>query len=402
MYVYNFAFPNTYLGDVNLSRKTQTEIDQFLTTRSLDSVDIEVNTRIYSFSYEDLGILFYKEKALSEIFEPNQHPFFRYAKFLSASSTERIIPPPLTFSQDFYEMLDAAEFTFIDPQSNEGKTYVIDAETLKTQLALNFGKKEPIEVTLLEKTEEEKDPSVMARRLNHVQDKPVDLIVTDGDKSSNVSFSKAEVKGVSTVRMDPETADVHISVDKEKLSEIIREKNEDLAPVQSDIVQEDIRNDFTALIDKRLDGQNSDVIVTRLADKANTTGDRAEKYIEVDLSQKKLYLFDGGRVTASFPVMSDVCQAAEAGEYSVRTRAKSAYSASTHRWVPYWVAFSLHEETNALLGINEVPYAKEDTDSAPRINPNKVKTESCISLPIGRAQEVYAFASVNMPVYVFE
>lgn len=401
LYLSHFVYPHTYLGDVDISGKTRKEVEQFLITRSLDTIKIQVNTRIYSFSYDDLGIIYYKDRALKDIFEPNQQPILKYINYVMALYSEKIIPPPLAFSQDFYTTLDTATFMFIDPQTKEGKQYEIDAEALKTQIALNFGKKEAIQTTLREH-DTDIDPTIMARRVSHVQEKPVDIILKKDSKTSNVTFSTAEVKGISTVRMNPETAEVDIAIDKKGLEDVIKNKDVSKTDVSSEILKEDLKNDFTALLKKRLDGMESDIIITDVKNKTNTNGDKAKKYIEIDISDKTVYLFENGKVQAHYSIKNPLCDSLKNGTYGVKTKIRSMYSPDTERWVPYWIGFFLDSSKKTLFGIHEIPYQKKGDKEKPHIKINAMKTESCVALSIGEAEKVYEFAEVNMPVYVFK
>lgn len=402
MFLKNFVYPNTYLADVDMSSKNRNQVEQFLQSQSQQTVELKISNRIYRFSYEDMGVYYSQEAAYNDIFEPNSNIFLRVPNYLSSYSTERIISPPLKFSQDYYSFIDSSVFTFIDAQTNEGKQYMMNAETLKTQLELHFGSDQPIEVGLREYTQTEIDPSLYARRLNAIIDEPVELIVTDGQKSSEVTLSRAEVMGVSSVRMDPNTAAVDISINSSSLNDIIQQYKTQIEGADSDRIKEHIRQDFINLLRNRLEGQDADVIMAHVSDTTNTNGDRAERYIEIDLSEKMVYLFDTGKLVETVPALSDICSALEPGEHTVIQKTRSLYAADDDVWVPYWVGFSLNDNTNTILGINEAPYRKEDNRGKPQIKEGVPQSKACVSLPIGRAENVYGFSSIHMPVYIFE
>lgn len=136
----------------------------------------------------------------------------------------------------------------------------------------------------------------------------------------------------------------------------------------------------------------------------NSDGRLAHKYIEVDLTQQKMYLFSNGMVKKSYSISSGLDYPTPTGKFVIFNKATNAYSSIYHVWMPYWLGFYVDPELHASFGIHELPYwwSGGVKMRKPRENIGSPHTGGCIALDIGKGKEVYAFADIGTPMYIFD
>lgn len=148
-----------------------------------------------------------------------------------------------------------------------------------------------------------------------------------------------------------------------------------------------------------------DVDVLGVVDEGpNSDGALSKKYIEVDLTQQKMYLFHNGTVKQSYAISSGLDYPTPTGKFIIFNKATNAYSSIYHVWMPYWLGFYVDPKLHASFGIHELPYwySKGVKIRRPRENIGSPHTGGCIALDIGKAKEVYMFADIGTPMYIFD
>jgi|GEM_PF-1764464 len=136
----------------------------------------------------------------------------------------------------------------------------------------------------------------------------------------------------------------------------------------------------------------------------NSDGTLAKKYIEVDLTQQKMYLFQNGIMKKVYAISSGLEYPTPVGKFIIFNKATNAYSNIYHVWMPYWLGFYVDPKLHASLGIHELPYwwSRGIKMRKPRENIGSPHTGGCIALDIGKAKEVYTFADIGTPMYIFD
>lgn len=126
-----------------------------------------------------------------------------------------------------------------------------------------------------------------------------------------------------------------------------------------------------------------------------TPGMSGGRYIEIDISQQMLYIFEGTNLIGGYRVSTGKStMPTPLGTFSVLNKNPRAYSAKYGLYMPWWNAI-----TTAGHGIHELPEW-----------PNGYKegqghlgipvSHGCIRLGVGPAQTVYNFAPVGTPVFI--
>ena len=136
-----------------------------------------------------------------------------------------------------------------------------------------------------------------------------------------------------------------------------------------------------------------------------THGEIAERYIEINISQQKMYLFYRGNLVNSYPVSTGLYYPTPVGRFQIMNKALEGYSDIFNVYMPYWMAFyyGWAGGQDAYFGIHELPYwyVGQERKQRPREFLGSPHTGGCVSLDIGAAKEVYDFSYVGMDVVIF-
>lgn len=119
------------------------------------------------------------------------------------------------------------------------------------------------------------------------------------------------------------------------------------------------------------------------------------RYIEVNLSEQMMYLFEGKDLRSTYRVSTGKwSMPTPTGEFKIENKHDRAYSATYGLYMPWWMGFIGTE-----YGIHELPEwpngAKEGEDHI-----GTPVSHGCIRLGIGSAEAVYNFATEGTLVFI--
>ncbi len=137
----------------------------------------------------------------------------------------------------------------------------------------------------------------------------------------------------------------------------------------------------------------------------STNGELADKYIEVDKSQQRLYAWENGRVVKNFVISTGLSGPTYSGMFRIKNHIKNPWSSVANVWTPYWMAFTYNSDAGAWLGFHELPYwdgPNGEKIRRPFDTLGKPVTGGCIQLDIGDAKNLYDWAEDGMLVFVHE
>lgn len=125
------------------------------------------------------------------------------------------------------------------------------------------------------------------------------------------------------------------------------------------------------------------------------------KYIDIDISDQILTIFEDGVSKGSFLVSTGKYgMPTPLGRHKILSKSKLAYSHKYNLYMPFWMQF-----TSAGHGIHELPfwkykggveYKEREAHLGTRIS------HGCIRLGVGPAEQVYNWAEIGTPVVVHE
>lgn len=138
-------------------------------------------------------------------------------------------------------------------------------------------------------------------------------------------------------------------------------------------------------------------IERQTADQGPNPGMAEGRYIEIDLSQQMMYLFEGMALLASYRVSSGMASLpTPTGTFSILNKNPRAYSAKYNLYMPYWQAF-----TNNGHGIHELPERPDGTKEGESSLGWPV-SHGCVRVGVGAAATVYGFTQVGTPVFIHQ
>ncbi|GAB4026161.1 MAG: hypothetical protein Fur0011_0850 [Candidatus Microgenomates bacterium] len=144
-------------------------------------------------------------------------------------------------------------------------------------------------------------------------------------------------------------------------------------------------------------------VVLGVDDGPTSNGELASKYIEVDISQQKLYFFASGSLAKVYTISTGLDYPTPVGDFHIMNKAPLAFSGIYNAWMPYWMAFEYANDVGAYLGFHEKAYTSlvkgKKVYSHDREIGDKL-TGGCIALSEKDAQEVYDHSDVGMLVRI--
>lgn len=137
--------------------------------------------------------------------------------------------------------------------------------------------------------------------------------------------------------------------------------------------------------------------VTPAASPAEVVARRTEgKYIDVDLANQRMVLFEDGKALESHPISSGKRgMDTPKGEFSVQNKAPRPWSKTYGLYMPYWMAFT----ADGKFGIHELP----EWPGGYKEGANHLGypvSHGCIRLGVGPARQVYEWADTGTVIII--
>ncbi|MDO8497848.1 MAG: L,D-transpeptidase [bacterium] len=416
-----FIFPNTYLARINISGKKKSDLTILFEKYRKSPITIQVKDRSYPMSYMSIGVLLDNQKTYNSIYEYNNASFpQKYLSFFSSLFSQRMLLPTMIFSQNYYQFTQNSLFdfsskkdeTYIDNNAKEFKyieneeVYRIDPENLRTLLVFHFGEDNLVLTPKLIKISNEKKDkiSVLNEKIARMYTSPVQIIL-QGDVPYTIRLDPEQIKTITTLTTNREES-LSFTIDEPALSKLVVDPlNSAISNQDKKISSGEMKDKLSSLLSSRIQGASPDTIVSEATEHSNTEGKRTrEKYIEIDISQQRMYLFENNTQVATYRISSGLYYPTPVGQFKIINKANNAYSDIYHVWMPFWMAFYYDSKLNAYFGIHELPYWVTSNGTKiqrPREFIGSPHTGGCVALDLGMAKEVYTFAEVGMSVYVF-
>lgn len=416
------VYPHLYLNRRDVSWQSEKEVQAALEKSYGKPFAVKIRDRIYPFTYRQLGILLDKKATARLIFESNTRPFPQNVlAFIDALRSQKLVLPSLVFTQDYSGFIDKAVFDFTTEKDrysvdNESKTvlftdnevkYRIDGQDLQSQLAYSFGDGiATYEPKLIPVMDGKKEASVAEqnRALNQIFAAPLSVVIQDRGLTS-VSFSPADLKKMFAIRW--EAGGVEYVPQETAIAYLIDGKIDPLVSRSRSIDKAKIREDIVSSFMARTKGEKSSPVLVKTSEKIPTTthGEIAERYIEVDIAQQKMYLFYRGEMVKSYTVSTGLYYPTPTGHFHIMNKAEEGYSDIFNVYMPWWMAFyyGWAGGQDAYFGIHELPYwyVGSERKQRPREFLGAPHTGGCVSLDIGAARDVYDFSYVGMDVVIY-
>lgn len=236
------------------------------------------------------------------------------------------------------------------------------------------------------------------RRLNLAYRLPLNLQLKDGGEFAQITLDsyllRQIIRPISTDAVHP------LDIDKTQFLSFILPQ---LTPKQKTYFNPDTAYQNTKnALNSRFMG-NGTPAVLGVDDGPTSRGELAEKYLEVDLSQQKMYFFIGGSLYREYRISSGSEYPTPLGEFRILNKAPNAYSAIYDVWMPYWMGFAYASDVKAYLGLHEIAYAVDERGKQLYRYGNyigEMMTGGCIAMEPNDSREIYNLSDVGMLVRI--
>jgi hypothetical protein len=370
---------------------------------------------------QEIGVSIDNRQAIWQVFQRNETFITeRLVTFLTAYYKKKSITVPLRYSQRFEEYIAHSIFTLtsqqdeiaLDTENHRFKPIVkeqrfqILSSSLISQLNQHITETSYVYSPSLVRAPSTRIDEIqqLNQKLDILEKSDFSMLINDPHISSTIIFSGMNIVSVIHISYNSITHGIEFAVDDSAFRSIIQPTLDTLAlSMDMKLMKTDVQRSIIEAISEYFMTGNLRIITVTPVVGPNTDGTNYDAYIEVDISQQKMYLFSQKSVHATYNVSTGKYLPTPTGEFHIINKAASgAYSSIWHVYMPYWMAFYYDE---AYYGIHELPfYYSSDGKKIqrPREFIGSPNTGGCVALDIGEAEKVFEFAEVGMPVLIFE
>ena len=416
------SFPNTIVGHTNLGLRTKNSIREYLTKSYASTLQLTVNAQTYDLSYEHIGIYMDPQMAIGEIFAPNAAPWpDKLRLFVSQIVHPRQVRVPLSLSQEFYEYVDklndagsvVGDIVYIDQDNKQATLFVphqryrVNLSQFQAALLAHFGDgDEPLIVPLTEVPNAlEGKIDTANQKLANVYNSPLTIIAGLNGRNEFITLSPQDLRRYTTVHIATDSGAVDIILNTQKfLPDLTTALAAYKASFNPQAAYERVGNGIKNALTTSYEGGPAESVKVGIDSGPNTDGEVADKYIEIDLSQQKLFTFRSGKLLKQYRVSTGKDYPTPVGKFTILNKTGLGYSAIYNVYMPYWMGFEFSKELGAYFGIHELPYFYSGTKKIqlPREFIGAPNTGGCVALDIGDAKEVYQLANLGTPVVIYQ
>lgn len=417
-----YTFPNTYIGSLDVSGKSSQDIVRLMDQQKQNKSTVQVKNRTYWYSYDQLGVIIDDKKAVNDAFAPNRKIFpVNLVAYVGSLFTKRVIDPPLAFTQNFDQFISDTMFDFslendavsVDPGTKSlqitenSETYRFDKSSLRSLLIEKFGSGDKPMYPMLAKVTNVIIDQIADtnQKLASVFGSPIMVYLDIGGTIQPVELKEEDIRDATTVSLSPDQVHATVAVNSGALNRVIAKRAHAAGiTFRNNFVTQNVVSDFQKVLDLRFGGTDVNAVATTLDGGANTDGSLATKYIEVDISQAKMFLFKDGKILKSYKVSTGSDYPTPTGHFAIINKLSLGFSNIYQDWLPWWMGFAFSKDLNAYFGIHEQPYRLTSDGKIVQASPEAIGTPStggCVALAPGAAREVFQFADVGTPVYIY-
>ena len=151
------------------------------------------------------------------------------------------------------------------------------------------------------------------------------------------------------------------------------------------------------------DYEINNAVVLPLEGKPVTQGELHKSYIEVVKSQQRTYRFEDGELTKTYIISTGLTWETPPGTYQVLGKQRMTISYFGNWYMPYYLPVGT--VNGYRFGFHEIPYHMDGAGNIYSRDPNTMgspATGGCIQLTNIDAMELFAWAEVGTPVYIYE
>lgn len=194
-------------------------------------------------------------------------------------------------------------------------------------------------------------------------------------------------------------------ISKHKISQYLDELDKEYASEDVVVIRPEAEDAITmALLYKAADTKANTAVVLPLQGKPKTNGEKADKYLEVIKSQQRLYRFENGELVKTYIISTGILAETPAGEFKVLGKQKKTISYVGNWWMENYLPIGTMPGTSNRFGFHAIPYHQGAGGEIWSRDPNTMgspATSGCIQLTQEESLELYNWATVGLPVYIY-
>jgi hypothetical protein len=302
---------------------------------------------------------------------------------LETSDTVIVIPtrdnatPKISYNRSSGELE-----SIISPQD-----YIVDVESLRKG-ELSYTLRDRYTTSLAD----------FNQKLNQVHHSPLSISLKDGSEMTELTIDTSSLRSflrpISTDLLYP------IDIDKESLIGYISEKltSKQKKYFNASVAYQNTKN----ALNLRFMG-NETPVVLGVDDGPTSHGEKSAKYLEVDLSQQKMYFFIDGIFYKEYKISTGIDYPTPVGEFHILNKEPLAFSSIYSVWMPYWMAFKYAGDVGAYLGLHEIAYDL-DQKGKPFYKHGyyigDMMTGGCVAMEPKDSREIYNLSDVGMLIRI--
>lgn len=405
------VWPNTYLSQDNISFLPKPLIRFYLEKMNTEYVNVTIDNDEKKLKYSDLGMTLdvdatmeqLRIKSLTGLIDTWIVSFSGYTLthiepvFIVNDNFDLLVSQNIPDTRVVEETFSYDKNNGVFVYSSQERGARLDRTDLRSKLvALNSFREKQILVNRIPETSYlEKKVQEVNNKLSTIYRLPIEIIIEGTNEI--IEIGSQDILSLFGVEYSEDLRNVQFTVDKNSLSRFLA--TTPMRTISVDWASKKIKD---TLVQRYDDGVITPVVLG-IDTGPNTDGTLAKKYIEVDISQQKLYFFEGGEIFKSYSVSTGLGYATPTGKYKVRNKSPMGFSGIFNVWMPWWMAFDYRNDIGAYLGIHELPYKLIGGIKIYRFG-NYIgtkKTGGCIALSPGDSKEVYDKSFIGMDIVIY-
>ena len=253
--------------------------------------------------------------------------------------------------------------------------------------------------TVLADTGNSTELAIYNTRLNQVYRSPLTITLKNGSSFDSLDLPPSFLRTL----IIPPASDLSapLQIDKDQLLNYL---NNTLSKKQKEYFDptSTYQNVLTA-ISLRFHA-NTTPVVLGVDDGPTSHGELAGRYLEVDLSQQKMYFFINQSLFKEYRISTGIDYPTPVGDYAIMNKSPLAFSDIYNVWMPYWMGFTYVNKLGASLGFHEIAYAAKDKKGRPIYNNGYYigdkMTGGCVAMEPKDSKEIYDLTPVGMLVRI--
>ena len=246
---------------------------------------------------------------------------------------------------------------------------------------------------------QDKNLSAYNRQLHNIHSRPITVSIKNGREFSDITLASTVLRQL----INPTTIDSSIppEIDKPILISYITSR---LTAKQKQFFSPQAAyENAQRAINYRFMGDSTNSVILGVDDGPSSRGELPDRYLEVDLSQQKMYFFINSNLYKEYHISTGNDYPTPVGEYHILNKAPKAFSDIYNVWMPYWMGFTYANDVGAYLGLHEIAYAVDDFGKPfyrYGYYIGDTMTGGCIAMEPKDSKEIYDLTVVGMLIRV--